>query len=384
LAVFTPNIKVTLRVPKITNRVVPATDNSLLVSGNCRHEDLEIDVTMEADDNDASDEEDGLASCAHKQAAGTLEEYEEDDQRLPEGGSNGTEEDEDGLAREEIDMIYKAEQLALQQDEPASDSEGEDSEVEDTSSEFSDKDDKADGDFIPKLKLKGKAIPKEFRATGGKKCRLKVKKDANYIFCPLPHRLSILCLLCKHFCQHPLLQEQHGQSRTHEQIHRDAVLETYYHLKANNLREVWAYLWTNWYTPGKWELWARSSCEGAIPRRRTTMLVEALWRNYKRMVLYHYNRPCVDLATYTLVTQGIAPYRLRFNRIVKNPRDGRAKGLQGPATAASLPSHSGAHRCPPQLSTFRSKRVFISKRGRYTENGFGGSMETVGARHFGA
>jgi hypothetical protein len=59
------------------------------------------------------------------------------------------------------------------------------------------------------------------------------------------------------------------------------------------------------------------------------MLVEALWRNYKRMVLYHYNRPCVDLATYALVTQGIAPYCLRFNRIVKNPRDGRAKGLQG-------------------------------------------------------
>jgi len=42
-----------------------------------------------------------------------------------------------------------------------------------------------------------------------------------------------------------------------------------------------------------------------------------------------YNRPCVDLATYALVTQGLAPYRLRFNQMVKNPRDGRAKSLRG-------------------------------------------------------
>jgi hypothetical protein len=99
----------------------------------------------------------------------------------------------------------------------------------------------------------------------------------------------------------------------------------YYHCKTNNLREVWAYLWTNWYAAGKWESWARSSYEHAIPRKRTTMLVEALWRNFKRMVLHHYNRPRVDFATYMLVTQGVAPYRVRFNRTIRNPRDGRAK-----------------------------------------------------------
>lgn len=59
------------------------------------------------------------------------------------------------------------------------------------------------------------------------------------------------------------------------------------------------------------------------------MLVEALWRNFKRMDLHQYNRPRVDFATYALVTQGIAPYRVRFNRIVRNPRDGRAKMLRG-------------------------------------------------------
>lgn len=59
------------------------------------------------------------------------------------------------------------------------------------------------------------------------------------------------------------------------------------------------------------------------------MVVEALWRNYKRMVLNHHNRPRVDLATYALVTQGIPPYRVRLNRIVRDPRDGRAKTLRG-------------------------------------------------------
>jgi len=59
------------------------------------------------------------------------------------------------------------------------------------------------------------------------------------------------------------------------------------------------------------------------------MLVESLWRNFKRMVLHHYNRPWVDFATYALVTQGIAPYRVHFNQIIKNPQDGCARHLHG-------------------------------------------------------
>ena len=166
-----------------------------------------------------------------------------------------------------------------------------------------------------------------FKATGGKQCTQRVK-DANYMFCPLSHQLSILCLICKHFCQHPILCECHGQSQTPQQIHCDAVLESYYHCKVNNLH-VWAYLWTNWYTPGKWELWAQSLYEHAIPQKRTTMVVEALWRNYKQMVLNHHNQPHIDFATYALVTQGVPPYQVCLNKIVNNPQDGCAKPLQG-------------------------------------------------------
>jgi len=176
------------------------------------------------------------------------------------------------------------------------------------------------------LKLKAKD---KFKATGGEKRAQKVEKDANYMFCPLPHQLPIIRLVCKHFCQHPILPEHHGQARTPSQIHRNAVLEAYYHCKANNLREVWGYLWTNWYTTDKWVSWAQSSHKHAIPWKRTTMLVESLWRNFKRMVLYCYNRPWVDFATYALVTQGIAPYWVCFNQIIKNPQDGHTRRLHG-------------------------------------------------------
>ena len=184
-----------------------------------------------------------------------------------------------------------------------------------------------DSDFVPKFKHKG-TKRSGCQPTGGKQCTRKVK-DTNYMYCPLSHHLSILHLVGKHFCQHPILRERHGQSRTRQQIHRDAILEKYYHCYTKNLREAWAYLWTNWYAPGKWELWARSLYERAIPRRRTTMVVEALWRNYKRMSLNNHNRPRVNLAVYALVTQAVPPYRVCLNEIVDDPRNGHAKSLRG-------------------------------------------------------
>ena len=103
----------------------------------------------------------------------------------------------------------------------------------------------------------------------------------------------------------------------------------YRHCKNNNLRDVWAYLWTNWYAPAKWGLWARSAYPKAIPRKRTTMVVEAMWRNIKRLVLHMYNRPRVDFALYALVTQALPPYRHKLIRVTDDPREGRAPSLNG-------------------------------------------------------
>jgi hypothetical protein len=82
------------------------------------------------------------------------------------------------------------------------------------------------------------------------------KPIPNYQFCPPAHRLAVIRLFVRHFCQHSLLPEWHGQPRTAQQIYRDAVSEMYFHCKRNHLRDVWAYLWVNWYHPNSWPLWA--------------------------------------------------------------------------------------------------------------------------------
>ena len=52
------------------------------------------------------------------------------------------------------------------------------------SSKSSNDNDEGNADFIMKLKLK-RNVPRELRPMGDKKCRQKVKKNANYTFCPL-------------------------------------------------------------------------------------------------------------------------------------------------------------------------------------------------------
>src|SRR5258706_3586166 len=59
------------------------------------------------------------------------------------------------------------------------------------------------------------------------------------------------------------------------------------------------------------------------------MVVEAMWRNFKRLVLYLYNCPRVDFVTYALVTQALPGYRHKVVRILNDPRKGRAAALHG-------------------------------------------------------
>ena len=275
----------------------------------------------------------------------------EDSTRVEEGSSTPFEQhghdddDEEELGEDEVDMIFQAEKLAMEREDESDDQEdsGADSEV----GTESDQED-YESDYIPSpSKIRGTdgragvsrkcaGVPNssktftrkqglKYSREGGKQ----KKRNLSYEFCPLPHRPSILRLLMKHFCQHPFLLERHGQHRTAELIYSDSVHEAYLHCKNNQLHEVWAYLWTSWYTPSKWKLWARSAYPHAIPRKRTTMVVEAMWRNFKRLVLRHYNRPRVDFATYALVTQGLPAYRNKLVRICNDPRKGRAAALHG-------------------------------------------------------
>ncbi|KAI0084744.1 hypothetical protein BDY19DRAFT_1025393, partial [Irpex rosettiformis] len=57
------------------------------------------------------------------------------------------------------------------------------------------------------------------------------------------------------------------------------------------------------------------------------MMVEALWRNLKRLVLHNYNRPRVDLTLYALVRSSIPPYRITLASFLQARGGGRPQGL---------------------------------------------------------
>ena len=254
-------------------------------------------------------------------------------------------EGEDELSEVEADMIFKTQKLAMEHDEETDDQEelGEDLDV-DTESDQEGSNYRSD--YI-QTNIQGshrragvshrragvsnsrETLKRKQGTKGNSEGRKKKGKILAYEFCPLPHRPPILHLLTKHFCLHPLLPERHGKPRTSHLIHCDSVNEIYLYCKNNHLREVWAYLWTNWYTPDKWKLWARSAHPHAIPRKRTTMVVEAMWRNLKRFVLHLHNRPRVDFATFALVTKALPLYRRKLLRILDDPRKGRAGSLNG-------------------------------------------------------
>ncbi|KAG8832114.1 hypothetical protein FRC17_002022 [Serendipita sp. 399] len=91
-------------------------------------------------------------------------------------------------------------------------------------------------------------------------------------FCPEPFRKPLLAMIHRHANAHPLIPGDHAP--TAEGVREWAVRKAYNFCRDNELPELWAYLWENWYRSGRWELWARAPCS-EIPRLRTTMICES-------------------------------------------------------------------------------------------------------------
>ena len=235
---------------------------------------------VNGDEHDPSDGEDGLGKMFYWQEGGNLVEYEDENQLLT-FEQYWDSEGEEELSEAEGDIRYQLTNLAMEQEE---DSQAESDEDDDSDMDSGQDDNDYDYDYVPDMiprgprcagmsklltlskKVNAKITPKQ----AAKDCstqRSEPKRHLSYEFCPLARRLSILRLLFKHFCLHPLLPERHGKARDSKQIHYDSVYEMYLHCKRNHLHEVWAYLWTNWYTPDKWRLWACSEYPHAIPRK---------------------------------------------------------------------------------------------------------------------
>ncbi|KAF9021704.1 hypothetical protein BDZ89DRAFT_1163620 [Hymenopellis radicata] len=141
-------------------------------------------------------------------------------------------------------------------------------------------------------------------------------KNSKRTFCPKEYRTEIAGLIERHYCAHPFIPgEAHPSTAA---IYEWAVRMMYAYCVERDLREVWAYLWENWYRPGRWELWARSTCPEMIAILKTTMILESHWRRIKEDFLHHFAMPRVDLLIWILVTK-LAPNYYRRLDVLINP-----------------------------------------------------------------
>lgn len=150
--------------------------------------------------------------------------------------------------------------------------------------------------------------------------------DSEYIFCPAPHRHQLLVMFSKHFCMHPAFPEEEFGFMTAADIRKESVWDMYNFCYKRGLREVWGYMWTQWYSPKKWKLWARSTSEH-VSRLRTTMSVENHWRQLKHDYLHHLLRPRLDQLIYIIVTKVLPAYLHRAQVLEDNHALGRVKTL---------------------------------------------------------
>ncbi|KAJ7757209.1 hypothetical protein DFH07DRAFT_742226, partial [Mycena maculata] len=139
--------------------------------------------------------------------------------------------------------------------------------------------------------------------TGAVSGEEEVDEHTRRTFCPAVYREPILTMMEKHYCTHPLLPGHAHPSP--EGIKRWAITQMYKFCVENDLREVWAYLWENWYRSSHWELWARSVYP-EIPILKTTMILESHWRRIKQDFLHHFHMPCCDLLAWILIVK-LAP-----------------------------------------------------------------------------
>ena len=89
---------------------------------------------------------------------------------------------------------------------------------------------------------------------------------------------------------------------TKEAIHPMCAAEMYSFCRSRDWWRTWVYFWTEWYTPEKWRLWARSVSVD-LPVLKTTMILESRWRVLKHDILHPYNRPRMDLVVHCIIRE---------------------------------------------------------------------------------
>ncbi|KAI6046246.1 hypothetical protein EDC04DRAFT_3136464 [Pisolithus marmoratus] len=89
------------------------------------------------------------------------------------------------------------------------------------------------------------------------------------VFCPTHLHDVIVQMVEQHFCAHPLIPGYCYPSPAG--ICQWAVKQMYKFCEENDLPELWAYMWENWYWRGQWELWACAAAPDEILQLKPDM-----------------------------------------------------------------------------------------------------------------
>ncbi|KAK1216777.1 hypothetical protein PQX77_001906 [Marasmius sp. AFHP31] len=139
------------------------------------------------------------------------------------------------------------------------------------------------------------------------------ENEGKRVFCPRNLRQPILDMMGEHYCAHPMIPG--FSAPTPEGIRYWAVKQVYDYCYANDLKELWAYLWENWYRAARWKLWARSSYPSEVPRLKTTMILESHWKQLKHAYLDHFSNPRIDFLIWIVVVRAGNAYLNSFQHI---------------------------------------------------------------------
>ncbi|SAL96433.1 hypothetical protein [Absidia glauca] len=126
---------------------------------------------------------------------------------------------------------------------------------------------------------------------------------------------QILTMMGIHYCRHELIPIG-AIYFSNDQIRYKNAREMYDYCVSNNLRDVWVYMYRNWYTRVQYNRWARSAVSGKVPMGKTTMMIEAHWKVLKKCHLYHYNRARLDLLVYAILQQYYRKLTMKYQAAV--------------------------------------------------------------------
>ena len=161
---------------------------------------------------------------------------------------------------------------------------------------------------FPQIKPNSKEAEKVLVDAGKKKQICVVEKELRTEIVELYN-----CHLRWHPATHlPVFSQEDVAKIDPQEVWRDQTAEM--HLACKNAGQAWAweYLWTNWYRPSRWVIWARAIYP-EVPIINSNSIVESLWSTLKRHYLRKHSRAKLEFLIDIIMNQHLTNLRIRIH-----------------------------------------------------------------------